>query len=477
MGVAKNIGYSVILKLSNYIFGIILLPYVARVLGVELYGKVEFVTNIVAYALLFSSLGVTSFGIREVAKNKNNKRELNKVFTNILLINILFTILTIIVYIVCVFYVNSLYELRSLFFVGTISIIFTPFVVEWLFRGIEDFKYITIRSFIIRLVYVIFVLLFVKNKSDYEFYYVLTVLVTVANALINIIYARKYVKFRFARNYLKTNIKKITILGSYDVLTSMYTTFNLVFLGFVTNSFQVGLYAAALKLYAIIIGIYSAFSTVMLPRISTLVSEQNIEAYQDLVNKSMITLYTISFPLLIFCECFTKEIVIFIVGYEFINSVVLMKIIMPLIVIVGLAQILVYQVIMPHSKDKILLKASIVGAIIGILLNTFLVSSLKSVGTGIALFCTECVVTIYYLIVVFREKLICFNTDVLIKHVLYSMPYILFCIVISLIQINNILIILLVGGGVCGIYFMLSQYFLIKNDLLKNVVRKIINNR
>ena len=96
MGVKINILYSTFLTLSNYVFGFLVYPYVTRVLGVDNFGKVDFVINVVVFVTLFASFGISMFGIREVAKARNNKESLNNCFSSLLLLNIVYTILTLI---------------------------------------------------------------------------------------------------------------------------------------------------------------------------------------------------------------------------------------------------------------------------------------------------------------------------------------------------------------------------------------------
>ena len=152
MGIKKNLAYSSFLTLSNYIFGLVVYPYVTRVLGVSNLGTVDFVTNIVAYALLFASFGITMLGIREIAKVKNDRNELNKCYSSLLTLNLIYTSVTLAVYFISICFVDKLSELKTLFIIGSFNILSTTFLVEWLFRGLEDFKYITLRNFAIKII-------------------------------------------------------------------------------------------------------------------------------------------------------------------------------------------------------------------------------------------------------------------------------------------------------------------------------------
>ena len=96
--IRKNFAYKSILTISNYIMGFITFPYISRVFGVEKLGLINFVDNTINYFLLFATMGISVLGVREIASVKETRDEKNKVFSNILGINILFTVITLIVY-------------------------------------------------------------------------------------------------------------------------------------------------------------------------------------------------------------------------------------------------------------------------------------------------------------------------------------------------------------------------------------------
>ena len=473
MGIKKNLAYSSFLTLSNYIFGLVVYPYVTRVLGVSNLGTVDFVTNIVAYALLFASFGITMLGIREIAKVKNDRNELNKCYSSLLTLNLIYTIVTLAVYFISICFVDKLSELKTLFIIGSFNILSTTFLVEWLFRGLEDFKYITLRNFAIKIIYVLSVFILVKESKDYTIYYALTVGTIVLNAFVNLMYSRKFVKFSFKNIVLKPYLKSSVSLGTYSLLTSMYTTFNVAFLGFVSNVTQVGLYSAALKLYMILMGLYTAFTSVMMPRGAALISENKTEEYNTLINKSFEVLYTICFPLIVVCVCLAPDIIRLIAGDEFMSATPIMRIIMPLLFVVGVAQILALQVLVPKAKDKYVLRASMLGAIVGITLNILLVPKLHSIGTAITLICTECIVTVYYVYISLKSEMVQIKVSLFVKHFACALPYVIVCMVMLSFDIEYYERLLMCFIS-CVLYFVVSQTYIIRNSLITGAVMKLI---
>lgn len=113
----------------------------------------------------------------------------------------------------------------------------------------REFPVYYLRSMFIKLLYVIAVFVFIKDTEDYRLYFILTVGVVVINALINMFYVWRFIQFNFRGIRLRQYIKPNITLGIYALMTSMYLTFNIMFLGLVSNNTQVGYYTTAHKLY------------------------------------------------------------------------------------------------------------------------------------------------------------------------------------------------------------------------------------
>lgn len=139
--VKKNFYYSSFLTVSNYIFPLLTYPYVSRVLGVTNIGICNYVDSIINWFSLFSMMGIGIIGIREIASAHLKDR--SKIFSSLLVLNLIITVMVLIVLIVCIITLPNLYEYRNLLYVGVIKLICNVFVIDWLYKGLEDFKYVT----------------------------------------------------------------------------------------------------------------------------------------------------------------------------------------------------------------------------------------------------------------------------------------------------------------------------------------------
>ena len=353
--IKKNFFYSSILTTANYIFPFITYPYVSRVLGVTNIGICNFIDSVINYYILFSMMGISIVGIREIAKSKHDKQELNRTFSGLIILNTLSTSLMLIILLVSIYTIPKLYEHKELMYLGALKLIANYLLVEWLYKGLEDFKYITIRTVIVKCIYVVSVFLFVHKADDYPIYYALLVGMVVVNAIFNILYARRFVSFRLdCKTVLKSCFRPSCVLGVYMLLTSMYTSFNVAYLGFVAGETEVGYYTTATKLFSIIMALFSAFTGVLLPRMSSLIAENKFDEFKSLLKKSIDFLMAISVPVILFTIIMASDIIEIIAGKGYEGAVTPMRIVMPLIFIIGYEQILIIQALMPLKKDKVI---------------------------------------------------------------------------------------------------------------------------
>lgn len=389
MSVKKNFAYSFLLTSTGYIFSFLTYPYVARTLGVSSVGVCDYVDSIINYFILVSMMGVAMCGIREIAVVKDDFAKRSKVFSNVLALNIISTIVAIFILILSMYTVISLQPYKTLLWIGVCKLLSNTFMVEWLYTGMEEFAYITKRSLVIKLIYVVSVFLFIHTPEDYIIYYILTVGSVLLNALWNIIYSKKFVSLTFNDITVRPLLATFFSIGVYKIITSVYTTLNVAWLGFITNTDQVGYYSSATRLYVIIISLFTAFTNVMLPRLSALHAEGNEDEFWNKIDLSVEALCSFAFPVVLFSVILAPNILHFLLGNGFEESYLPFRLIAPLIFIIGYEQILVMQILLPRKYDKIVLRNSIIGALTAVVANILFVKTYGASGAAIVWLSSE----------------------------------------------------------------------------------------
>jgi O-antigen/teichoic acid export membrane protein len=471
--IKRNFFFSSFLTISNYIFPLLVFPYVSRVLGVQNIGIFNFVDSVINYYILLSMMGITILGIREIASVKRNPIDLNRSFSSLIGINLVSTFIAVIVLLISIYTIPKFYQYRELMWIGVLKLVFNCFLIEWFYKGLEEFKFITVRTIAVKLIYVLSVFVFVRSGDDLSVYFLLTVLMLVINAIINISYSRRYASFSLSNLIVKGYLKPFFSLGFYMVLTSMYTSFNVIYLGFVSGEVEVGYYTTATKLYAILLSFYTAFTGVMLPRMSVLIDEGKMEEFNEMISKSISGLLLFSLPLIVISVVFAPQIIEIIAGKGYEGAILPMRIVMPLLFVIGYEQILVIQILMPLKKDKVILRNSIVGAFVGVLMNILLVSNLLSIGSAIVWVLAELSILALSVYSVNKQVEILYSFKVILKDFVWSIPAIFGSCLISLYFNSSPLVVFFCGGSFIAVYFFIVFYFFNRNEIVVGVFDRI----
>lgn len=470
--VKKNFAWSTLLTFAGYLFPLITFPYVTRVLGVEGIGQYQFAYSTIEYFSIIAMLGIGTVGIREIAKVKGNRHEMSRVLCSLLSLNLITTLLAACVLLVLTFIIPSFIAHSKLLYIGIARLFCGSLLIEWLFKGIEDFKFITIRSLAIRFVFVFSVFIFVRDEDDYVIYFLLTSLTVAVNAIVNILYSRKFVDYSFRGIDVRPYVKPFIVLGLYQILTAMYTSFNVMYLGSKCGDIEVGYYSTATKLYILIMSVFTAFTGVMLPRMSSYVAEGKTEDFNGMISKSIDFLLLFSIPMIVISEAFAPQIIRLIAGPGYEGAILPMRLVMPLMLIIGYEQIIIMQMLMPLGKDRAILINSIIGASVGILLNFTIVPSLASIGSAIVWIGSEVAVLISAQCFVTKYTGKAFPFKKVVLSVLIYLPILFICYIIQGFS-NNWLLSLAVGVVLVGVYSFVIEYYLIKNELLRNSIHSL----
>ena len=472
--IKKNFAWSTILTIAGYIFPFITFPYVTRVLGVEGIGANQFAESTVAYFSIFAMLGTGTVGIREIAKARGNREELSKVFCGLLYINLISTLLAIVALVVCVNIIPTFASHANMLYIGTAKLLCTTLTIEWFFKGLEDFRYITLRAIIIRLFYVVSVFVFVRSPEDYVIYFVLSTLTVVINAIVNLVYAHRFVFFTIHSIPIRRFMTPFFSLGIYLILTQMYGSFNVIFLGANCGDVEVGYYSTTVKLYNIIMSVFSAFTGVMMPRMSSLLSEGKNDEFIRMTTKSIDILLLFCIPLIVFTEVYAPQIIRIIAGEGYEGAILPMRIVMPLMLIIGYEQIIIVQMLMPMGKDNAILTNSVVGAFVALVLNLSLVPLLSSVGTSIVWCSCEVAVAISAQYFVTKYLGYRFQTRKILIWVAEYLPVFFPCLVANCL-IENKMLSFFVGIIIVASYFVVVELYIKKTPILLDNIHLILN--
>ncbi len=406
-----NFIMNAMLTMSSFIFPLITFPYVTRVLGPTGYGKVSFATSLIAYFLIFAQLGIPTYGVRACAKVRDDKRLLTKTAHELLIINLVMSVLSYAVLFLALIFVPKLRQERLLYIVVSLTIMFTTIGMEWLYKALEQYTYITVRSLIFKVVALVAMFYLVRAEDDYVIYGGITILASSASYLMNFIHARKYISLRPMGGYeFKPHLKAVAIFFAMACATTIYTNLDTVMLGFLKTDDDVGFYNAAVRIKTILVSIVTSLGTVLLPRASYYVEHGLMEEFRRISRKALNFVLVAATPMMLYFMLFARQGILLLSGEEFLGAVLPMQIIMPTLLFIGLTNILGIQILVPTGREKMVLYSVMVGAAMDLICNFLLIPKLAATGAAISNMLAEAAVLVFQAAVLRKEVLAAFRS-------------------------------------------------------------------
>ena len=462
---------------TSLIFPVITFPYAARILLPEGIGAVNFLNSIIGYIVLLTSLGIPMYAVREIAKYRDDKAYRDKITVEIFILSTALCLLGYIAVWALAQYVPQIHKQASLFYILSLTIVFTTIGVNWFYQGIEDFKFITIRAIIIRTLSAIALFVFVHNSSDLLIYGIITVGSTVGNNLINFVHLRKYVNCSYIR------IKDLNIVRHINpslqvfvlnLIISLYIQLNSIMLGFISGDEQVGYFTAGTKITHIALTIISSLGTVLLPRCSNLIQKGDREGFAKVIKKSLNVTLALSMPMIIGLIVLAVPLTLVFCGNEYLPSIPVLYLNAPVIIFISLTNIMGIQVLYPMDKIKIVIISVLGGAISNLLLNFILIPIYGAKGAAISTLVAEFSVLIIQIRM--GKGLYPFKySDLFVPKYIISAGIMGFCVFLWTVCVSSIFLQLFVGVLI-GIGIYIGMLLLFK-DTLSLEVFKIITNK
>ena len=400
-----NFIMNALLSVSNIIFPIITFPYISRILTPVGTGKIATATSVISYFNIFAQLGVPTYGIRACARVRDNKEELTRTAHELLMINLIMSAVTYIFFFVALALFPVMREEKTLYLISSATILLTSVGMEWLYKALEQYTYITVRSVLFKFIAMGLMFLLIHEQKDYVIYGALAIFAASASNILNFINVRKYVDLKPVGGYdLKKHLKPIGIFLAMSCATTIYTNLDTVMLRVMKGDEEVGYYNAAVKIKTVTLSVVTSLGAVLLPRVSYFIKNKMMEEFKTVTAKALNFVLILAGGASIYFILMARECILLVSGELYEGSIVPMQIIMPTVLIIGISNILGIQMLVPLGKEKILLWAEIGGAVIDMVINALLIPKYRSAGASIGTLVAEIYVT-SFLFFYLREEL------------------------------------------------------------------------
>ena len=395
--IKKNLGYQTLYQLIILLIPLVTVPYLSRVLGATHLGIFSYTFAVVNYFMLFAVIGTVNYGTRSIASVKNDNVECGKVFVQIFLLQVITGAISIALYIVymALFCKDNL----LISYLQMIMIIACIPDISWLYFGLEKFKVTITRNLVVKGITFTLIFLLVKTSDDLWLYTLLMAGGTLLSQFIlwiklPISCKFKEVKLKDVYKHIKPNI----ILFIPLLAMSIYHITDKTMLGAMSDYEQCGLYYNADRIVNIPMGIIAGISSVLLPRIVSLI-EQNMKERADvLFIKSLkgVALIgsAIAFGLTAIAPEFTP--IFFGPGYD--NCVSLISYLSIVLMVKGYSITIRTEYLVPNRLEKHYTYSVIAGAIANIAINIILIPRYGALGAVIGTVIAESIACVWQII-------------------------------------------------------------------------------
>jgi PST family polysaccharide transporter len=397
------------LQVANYIFPLITLPYLVRVIGVDKFGKISFAQAVVWYFVIFTTYGFNLYAPKTIAECRDNKEKLNNVFWQIFYSRFLMFIAGVITFFLLLIFVQKFRNDYLVFIFAFVYVLGDFLFPTWFFYGVEKMSYIALINFLTKIFYTIFIFIFIKKEVHFIFVPLFFSLSQVICGLISmylVIYKFKLKPVLF--DFIK--IKEVLIesfpLFISTLSISIYTKFHVVILGFVGSDKYVGYYIAAEKLFQVWMGIQDKITTVVFPRISYIIHMFGKEKGIEFIRKTFALVLILSGSAFLFTFVFSKPIILLFYGKDFIPAVGVLKIFSLLFVILGIGYVLGSHTMLPLNMYKEFMRLTLISAIINLLLSLVLIPKFYYYGGVLSYFLSELSMSTMMFIILYSKNIL-----------------------------------------------------------------------
>lgn len=472
--VVKNYIYNLIYQILVLILPLITTPYLSRVLGAEGIGVYSYTISIVTYFTLFGSLGIAMYAQREIAYVQDDKEKRSRIFWEIFSLR---TITLAISMIIFYFVFARTGEYSTYYKVLLLEILAVVFDVSAFFQGMEEFKKIIRRNLIVKCISIACIFLFIKQPSDLYKYMLIYVLSNFVGNISLWFYLPKYIKqIELKTLNLFQHFKPTIILFIPQIATQIYTVLDKTMLGtLIIEKAEVGYYEQSQKIVKMLLTIITSLGTVMLPRIANKFANGKEEEIKKSIRYSFNFVYLLSIPMVFGLIAVAKDLVPWFLGEEFTKAIYIMYVIAPIILWIGLSNVIGMQYLLPTKKQKQYTISVIAGAIVNFILNFILIPKFMAVGAAIGSVVAELVVTSIQLYCIKKEFGL---KDVLAMSIKYLIAGLLMFVVILLLNQSLLTrlqsVVVRMGlDMIIGIVVYFITLVILKDEFSKGLINRI----
>lgn len=387
-----NVGYNILILLTP----LLTVPYISRVLGPTGVGINATTNSVITYFLLAGTVGITIYGNREIAFIREDFEKRSQVFWEIELLQITTIGLAYLAFCIFLFFQN---QLKMYFFYQSFLIIAGAFDISWFFMGLEDFKKTVLRNILVKIISLFAIFVLVKTKNDVGIYILMLSLSQLLGNATLWPYLNRIVRVpKIATLHIFKHLKPSLSLFIPQVAITIYLAVNKTMLWQLDSVTASGYYDYSDKLIKLVLAIVTSTGTVMLPHIANLYARKKMKQVKEYLYISFDFVLFIAIPMCFGIAALATSLAPWFFGSEFTMVNKLLMIEAPVIILIGLSNVIGQQYLLPTKQTRTYTVSVVLGAVTNIVINIPLILKYGVYGAMIATLLSELTVTSYQLI-------------------------------------------------------------------------------
>lgn len=468
--IGKNFFYNTAYQMLAVLVPLLTTPYAARIFGADGVGVNSYVTSVSNVFVLFASLGVSAYGQREIAQNRDDKEKITTLFWEIELLCVLTTSICLVLWFVTSF-LEATYT--PYFLASTFTVLAVAFDITWFFAGLEEFRFIVLRNSVVKLIGMLFLFVAIKSQNDLLLY----IGVISATGLLGNISMWTYLPRFLSKPDFKSlrifrHLRHTIVYFIPTIASSVYTMVDKVMLRFLTEgTLENGYYEETTKIVRTAQIVLLSINTVMTSRMSYLFAHGRVEEIKRRLEKSISFILILAYPFTFGIMGIAENFVPWFFGDGFKPVVLLLRLYSPLLIIVGISNCLGTQYLTPSGQRGRSSKGIIAGAVTNVILNLFLIPKFGAAGATVASVFAELVILCVY----FYMSLGYVSLSMFFKHsytrLIASAVMLVSVLAIGLFPISGIILTVLQIG--CGALVYLVMLILLQDDMVSLLYSKL----
>jgi O-antigen/teichoic acid export membrane protein len=458
----------VVLALSQALFPFITYPIITSALGPQGLGRVVYVDSWVQVIGLLAGLGIPLYGIREIAKKKDDHSAQSKTFLELFFLQLTALLPSLLV----LFFIGKIYQFdQRLLLLSLVALAGNALASEWYFQGKEAFLFITKRTVVIRLLTLLLIFFTVRGKDDIYLYYGILVGSVLLTTGMNLLLAFRSIQFSLKGIRLFPHVKQLNWVYGCYLLFSFYALTDSLILGSLAGDEAVGNYNLGYRLIRLTTMFVLSVGTVFIPKVSYLNAAVQKQAVYKEMQLSQRLLFFAALPFSFFFLVMAPELVSVFATSDFTGMATVIRIGSFIPLFLGLSHFAGVQVMLPLNKEKPLFLILAGSCALNLVLNFTLVFYLKEVGSALANLATELSIALVSIGFLLKKKLVQFDGKSFLQYGILSavvFPVAIGCRSFPLSPFG----VLMTTALVSGLAYFLLHYLLLPDSILKQLFQR-----